>query len=177
MWKLALTGVWCVGVCLTAVYLASQWTPPPEEASAQYPILTEHEVVKSEMVTVPIIKETKVGGYVVAEVSLTANDEAWHNSVGPSAELTDELISVLQSTPVMTDPMFAADGLRSELVNRMNARVGMQAYYNALLTRLDYLTVSDLERMRMPGGNQMKSTSIVDKSALDVVPAAAAKGE
>lgn len=173
MWKLALTGVWCVVVSLTAVYAASQFTPTAEEPKAQYPLFTEHEVVKSEMVTVPIIKQTKVDGYVVAEVSLTANDEAWHNSVGPSAELTDELISVLQSTPVLTDPMFAADSLRSELVNRMNARVGMQAYYNTLLTRLDYLTVNDLERMRKPGGNQMKSTPIVDQAALDVVPAPA----
>jgi hypothetical protein len=170
MWKLGLLGVWCAAVSLTAVYVGFEWTQAPELASAQYPLLTEHEVVKSDLVTVPIIRAQKVNGYVVAEVTLTANDEAWRATTSPSTELTDELIATLMSTPVLTDPDFVADALRFDLVTRMNNRAGTTAYYKTLLTRLDYLTVADLERMRSPGGNVMKSKPIIDKSSLDVVP-------
>ncbi|WP_407815705.1 hypothetical protein, partial [Staphylococcus aureus] len=73
MWKIACSGAWCVLVCLVAVYAGFQWAPAPKQVETQSPGLTEHEVVKSAMVTVPIIRERKVDGYVVAEVTLTAN--------------------------------------------------------------------------------------------------------
>lgn len=177
MWKLGLTGAWCAGVCLASVYAAVQWAPAPKQAETQYPLMTEHETVKSEIVTVLIINGSKVDGYVVGEVTLTANEEAWHGSAGAAAELTDELIAVLQASPVLTDPEFSADTLRSHILYRMNARVGTQAYYRTLLNRLDYLTVDDLERMRSPGGNQMKSVAIVDEASLDVLPVSGGKSE
>ena len=177
MWKIAFSGAWCVLVCLVAVYAGFQWAPAPKQIEAQSPGLTEHEVVKSAMVTVPIIREKKVDGYVVAEVTLTANDEALRASPSPEAELTDELIATLLSGPVLTDPEFAADALRLDLVARMNKRIGLQAYYKTLITKLDYLTAADLERMRTSGANPMKVTPLVDKSLLDVVPGPVPKGE
>lgn len=158
MWKIACSGAWCVLVCLVAVYAGFQWAPAPKQVETQSPGLTEHEVVKSAMVTVPIIRERKVDGYVVAEVTLTANDEALRASPSPEAELTDELIATLLSGPVLTDPEFAADALRLDLVARMNKRIGLQAYYKTLITKLDYLTAADLERMRTSGANPMKVT-------------------
>jgi len=170
MWKIGFAGAWCVVVSLVAVYAGFQWAPAPKQVEAQSPRLAEHEVVKSAMVTVPIIRESKVDGYVVAEVTLTANDEALRASPSPEAELTDELIATLVSTPVLTDPEFTADTLRFDLVERMNKRAGLKAYYKTLITKLDYLTPADLERMRSSGASPLKVTPLVDKSQLDVMP-------
>ena len=170
MWKIAVSGVWCGVVFFVAGYAGFQWAPAPKQVEAQSPRLTEHEVVKAAMVTVPIIRENKVDGYVVADVTMTANDEALRASPSPEAELTDELIATLVSTPVLTDPEFAADTLRLDLVERMHKRTGLQAYYKTLITKLDYLTAADMDRMRTSGASPMKVTPLVDKSLLDVVP-------
>jgi len=45
-----------------------------------------------------------------------------------------------------------------------------QPSYHKIVTRLDYLTPADLERMRDPTRNQMKITPLVDKAWLDTVP-------
>ncbi len=42
-----------------------------------FPVLTEHRSISSGLVTVPLIREGQIDGYLMAEVSLTANDEAF----------------------------------------------------------------------------------------------------
>lgn len=170
MFKLGIIGVWCVSVCLVAFYI-SVTREPGTAVEPQFPVMTEHHVVKSDLVTVPVIRDKKVDGYVLAEVSLTANDEAFHHRDYTATELTDQLITVLQSgSPSLTDPDFTVDLIRAEIVKQMNERMGAQVFYNTLLTRLDYLTPADLERMRDPAGRQMKVTNVLDKSQLDQIP-------
>lgn len=172
MWKFGLVGFWCVGVCLTAVYLASRYQSPTIPAEPAFPILTEHHSVASDEVTVPIIRNGKLDGYLLAQVSVTANDEAYHHRFYPvSVDLTDQLMVLLQrNIPLLTDPDFTVDRLRGDLVKQMNERLGGQVFYNTLITRLDYLTPADLERMRDSARNRMKVTPLVDKALLDTVP-------
>jgi hypothetical protein len=171
MWKLTLVGAWCVGVCLTAVYFASQRQDVAPDPGA-FPDQSEHHVVKSDLVTVPVIADGKVEGYIVAEVSLTANDEAFHHRSYPaSVDVTDELTGFLQAKRyVPTSKDFDIDLLRTRLVGQMNVRFGGKVFFKTLVTRLDYLTTADLSRMRDPKRNQMRSTPIVPPEWLDVLP-------
>lgn len=172
MLKYGIIGVWCAGVCLTAVYAGWQYKLTPEPVEPRFPLLTEHHSVASDMVTVPIVRNKEINGYVVAKVSLTANDEAYHDRTYPiSVDLTDQLLSLLQAgMPVLTDPDFTVDLLRKELVDQMNTRLGRKVFYNALITQLDYLTPADIERLSDPVRSQMKVTPLVDQTLLDAVP-------
>lgn len=171
MLKHGIIGVWCAAVCLAAVHAGSQYGVSDVPSERRFPLLTEHHSVASDMVTVPIVRNKEINGYVIAKVSLTANDEAYHDRTYPiSLDVTDQLMSLLQAgMPILTDPGFTVDRLRQELVEQMNARLGRKVFYNSLVTQLDYLTPADIERSRDPARNRMKVTPLVDQALLDVV--------
>lgn len=176
MLKLGLIGVWCATVSLASVYAAVNWRPTEVTAEEQFPVMSKHHVVKSGLVTVPIIKGSKLDGYVVAEVTLTANDQPWHHRTYPEAELTDQLLTTLQSGfPLPTDEEFTLDLIRSELVDQMNNRLGAQAYFETLVTKLDYLTLDDVARLNDPVRSRMKVIPVVKKENLDVLATDGAK--
>nr|WP_313533777.1 hypothetical protein [Brucella anthropi] len=172
MWKYGLVGLWCACVCLAAVYLTVRQRLSNAPTEAAFPVLTEHHVVSSDMVTVPIVKEGKVDGYFLAQVALTANDEAYHRRSYPAGvDLTDQLITFLQSgTPILADRDFSLETMRSDLVGQMNRRFGEEVFYKALVARLDYLTADDLHRLRDPARHLMKAVSLIEKDMLDVAP-------
>jgi len=174
MWKHGLIGLWCMSISLAAVYASFLYSSSsaPTDLADTCPVLTEHHSISSGLVTVPLIRKGEVDGYLMAEVSLTANDEAFlHRGYPVNVDLTDQLMTVLQSGALTAaDAKFMMQRLRDDLVEQMNQRLGMQVFYRALVQRLDYITPKDMERMRNPSRNQMAVTSIIDKSLLDVVP-------
>lgn len=176
MLKLAIVGGWCAAVCLASVYLTITYKPEPPPPEPQFPVLAEHHVVQSDVVSAPIIKKGEVEGYFIAQVSLTANDGAWHHRDYPWVELTDELITFLQNSALPTEPEFNLADFRKDVLVRMNKRMGSDVFYKVLVTKLDYLTQADLERMRDPVRSQMKVIPIVDKARLDVLPDSVGRG-
>lgn len=177
MWKHGLIGLWCMTISLAAVYESFLYSSSsaPTDLADTFPVLTEHHSISSGLVTVPLIRKGQVDGYLMAEVSLTANDEAFlHRGYPVSVDLADQLMTVLRSgAPTVADADFTIQRLRDDLVAQMNQRLGMQVFYRALVQRLDYITPADMERMRDPSRNEMTVTPVIDKALLDVVPASA----
>lgn len=64
-------------------YAGSQYGLSSGPAEPRFPILSEHHSVSSDLVTVPIVWYKKIDGYVIAKVTLTANDEAYHRRDHP----------------------------------------------------------------------------------------------
>ncbi len=165
MWKHALIGTWCAVLCLSAVYLGATYSPRERSVEPQFPILSEHHIISLEPMTVPIVREGQLKGYVVAEVSLTANDEAWHGRKFPTIEMSDQLMTTLQTLPVMADPNFDLKEVRAGIVAKMNERFGAEAFFQAVLARLEFLSVADIEKTRNPEIYRVKSTSIAKQPA------------
>ena len=165
MWKHALIGIWCAMLSLSAVYLGATYSPRERTVEPRFPVLTEHHIIGLEPATVPIVREGQLKGYVIAEVSLTASDEAWHGRKFPVVEMSDQLITSLQTLPVMTDPNFDLKKIRAGIVAQMNERFGADAFYQTILARLEFLSVSDIEKTRNPELYRIKSTSIAKKPA------------
>lgn len=115
--------------------------------------------------TVPIVREGQLKGYVVAEVSLTANDEAWHGRKFPTIEMSDQLMATLRTLPVTANSNFDFKEIRAGIVAKMNERFGAGAFYQTVLARLEFLSLTDIERTRNPELYRVKSMSVAKQPA------------
>lgn len=165
MWKHALIGTWCATLSLGAVCLGVAYSPRERSVAPQFPVLSEHHIVSLEPMTVPIVREGQLKGYVVAEVSLTANDEAWHGRKFPTIEMSDQLMATLRTLPVTANSNFDFKEIRAGIVAKMNERFGAGAFYQTVLARLEFLSLTDIERTRNPELYRVKSMSVAKQPA------------
>ncbi|MBZ8131809.1 hypothetical protein [Afifella sp. IM 167] len=147
MIKTIMTGLWACVIALLASFFAAQWKadirPAPEGAH-----LEALETHKLEPLTVPMINDGTVEGYVLARLVFTANTGAVHKlSVDPAPFVTDEAFREIYNNGKIEFGQIAKynlDKMVENIKDSVNRRLGPEVIDSILVEEINYAEHSDV---------------------------------
>jgi hypothetical protein len=147
MIKLVLVGVWVSLVTLASSYAAVTWrggTEASPEVSHESPKSDSGlEHVRPKMISVPIIADGAVGGYVVAQFVFTVDAKDLKRlSVPPEPLLLDEAFKTIYAGESVDFRHFRKQdlpGLSKKIKGGVNKRIGSELVKDVLIQELNYV--------------------------------------
>ncbi|MFA6031947.1 MAG: hypothetical protein WC889_03490 [Myxococcota bacterium] len=147
MTRLLLLGLWICGVTLASSHTAVLWragSPPAEEA----PFLEGLDYEETNPVTVPILSNGVVQGYVVAQFVFTADAHTLRQmTVKPHAFISDEAIRAIYSNAKVDFSKLERvdiDALLKTVKTNVNARFGGDLIKDVLVKDFNYVRKEQL---------------------------------
>lgn len=152
MLKLILTGVWVAVVTLGSVYASIQMSKPIDPAEEVAKQKAQEELVRGEMVTLPVLENGDVVGYFITKTSYVIDKNKMVGVTLPvPALLTDELYTALvgdRLIRVKENRGFDVKAFRERVKDSLNKRLGTDAVVDVILEQVDYLSKEDLKASR-----------------------------
>ena len=145
MIRLILSGLWVCLVTLASTYAAVSWLAPrPPEAETQIQKLNGGlESVKTRMISVPVIGEGTIHGYVTAQFVFTVDGKAMkHLAVKPDAFLLDEAFKAIYGGESVDFRHFTKRDLQAlskQIGDNVNRRLGARLVEDVLVQELNYI--------------------------------------
>jgi hypothetical protein len=155
MVKATAIGVWACVVALGSSYAAATWmsggTVAVEVAKSQEK-LDGLEYRKPAPITVPMISDGRLRGYVVAKIVFTANAKDLHDFPGaPQPFILDEAFRrIYTDGKVEFDHLskYNLDDITAKIKADVNARLGSDLIHDVLIDELNYV---DKNSLKQPG--------------------------
>ncbi|MDX2202969.1 MAG: hypothetical protein NW223_09470 [Hyphomicrobiaceae bacterium] len=142
MIKMIIAGVWVCLVTLGAAYGAFQWQAnqkPETDAKPKAP----KEAVKTRMISVPIIMEGALQGYVMAQLTFTVDAKIYKEmQIKPQEYLLDEAFKVIYGEggiDFRNAKKQDLGGITAKIASSTNARLGQPLVEDVLIQELNYL--------------------------------------
>lgn len=147
MMKFLVVGIWACLVTLGSVFGATQWQKSRESAKAS--AHADLEVRKTRPLSVPMISDGKVAGYVIAQFAFTVDTKSAGAglSVPPDVFLLDEAFKMLYGDPKLDFrhlEKYDVGDFGKTMVSRVNARLGAPALTEVLLQDFNYVSRADI---------------------------------
>lgn len=148
MLKFVVAGIWICAATVGSIFFAFSAAAPagPEEAPAPY--FGGLDYVKTDIVSIPVVKQGGVQGYFLARMVYTVEKEKMAKLSVPAQPLIiDELYSYLYSSPeidftqVKTLDLAA---LKTGIRDAINKKLGDTLIHEVLVEQVDYLSKTDI---------------------------------
>ena len=150
MIKFALAAIWICVATLGAVVFAFQSAGAKvDTATASEPsMMGGLDYVKTEVISVPLIRNGDVAGYFLSRLVYTVRPEEMKKLTVPAnALITDSVYSYIYSSPEIdfsrTDRL-DLDAFRTHMRDAINARVKYNLVQDVLIEQVDYLTKAEI---------------------------------
>ena len=163
MLKFVAAAVWICAVTLGAVFYSFQTTGSHEGDAKAKPFLGGLDYVKTDIVSVPLVREASVQGYFLTRLVYTVEPAQMKKlSVPAGAIITDEVYSYIYSHPQID--FRKADtvdlgAFRAGIRDAVNARIGEKLVNEVLVDQIDFLTKDDIR------DNARRSRKDIDPTA------------
>ncbi len=148
MVKPLLAGLWAVIVTLGSFYGVMLMKSGSEAAIAPRQIFTALEQVKTEVISVPMIHEGRIQGYVLARFAYLMDAERRKKlSVDPGLIITDEAFRIIYASPVrdfQRIEKYDLASLTERLKKRVNERLGTELVQDVLVESINYVARSEI---------------------------------
>jgi len=146
-------GVWAIVVALIAGYVAATWntgaTVDKVRAESKPSGL---ETLHPAAITVPMISDGKLRGYVVAKIGFTADAAALHNApIDPQPFVADEAFRhIYTDGKVEFDHLakYNLDKITGAIRDAVNKRLGTDLIKDILIEELNYVDSEQLKRQQ-----------------------------
>lgn len=142
MIKMIIAGLWVCVITLGAAYGAFQWQANQKPESDAKP-KTPKEAVKTRMISVPIINEGAVQGYVMAQLTFAVDAKIFKEmTIKPQEYLLDEAFKVIYSEGGIDFRNAKKQdlvGITTKIAENTNARLGQNLVEDVLIQELNYL--------------------------------------
>jgi len=144
MIKLLVVGIWVCAVTLGSIYVAATWRSSP----AQQPAQEHHDSggvdhLKARVISVPIIAESAVQGYVVAQFVFALDSKlAKSLPIKPEPLLLDEAFRTVYADESIDFRRFRRQDLTAlskKILVGANKRLGSQVVRDVLIQELNYV--------------------------------------
>ena len=147
MIKFLVVGVWACLVTLGSVFGATQWQKSRDAAKEN--AHADLEVRKTRPLSVPMISEGKVAGYVIAQFAFTVDVKGIGaaSSLPPDVFLLDEAFKTLYGDPKLDFrhlEKYDVGEFGKTMVSRVNTRLGAPVLTEVLLQEFTYVSRSDM---------------------------------
>ena len=152
MIKLIVVGVWICAATIGAVFFAFQSAGSKAEAGAKEEanptMMGGLDYVKTEVMSVPLIRDGEVQGYFLSRLVYTVNPvEMKKLTVPAQAVITDAVYSYVYSSPEVdftrTDRL-DLDAFRTNMRDTINSRVQHDLVKDVLIEQVEYLTKAEI---------------------------------
>jgi flagellar basal body-associated protein FliL len=153
--KMLVVGVWASVVALASSYAAATFgltsvAPEPARVEAQGPVVNGLEYRKPPALTVPMISDGRLRGYVVAKIVFTASAEALRGfPIDPQPFVMDEAFRrIYTEGKVEFDKMskYNLEDITKAIKTNVNARLGSELIQDVLLDEINYVDKDSLKQ-------------------------------
>jgi hypothetical protein len=144
MIKPMLMGVWVCLITLGAAYAGATWQKP-ESATDQHKhgAAADLAPLRTRMISVPVVADGGVRGYVVAQFAFTAPAALMRQlPVKPDVFVVDEAFQLIFSGEMIDFRNFKKQDLTTlsrKIVENVNKRLGMHVVEDVLIQELNYV--------------------------------------
>ena len=143
MIKLIVCGLWVCLVTLASTYAAVSWhtarAPEPETQK----LFSGLETVRTRMISVPVVADGAIHGYVMAQFVFTADAKVMKNlSVKPDVFLLDEAFKTIYGGESIDFRQFKKQdlpGLSKRIADNVNKRLSVRLIDEVLVQELNYI--------------------------------------
>ncbi|MDX2266256.1 MAG: hypothetical protein NW215_14945 [Hyphomicrobiales bacterium] len=147
MIKMLLSGAWGACVALVCAQVAMTWGAPSGAAAPERPQPTP---VKLSPLSVPIIADGKIQGYIVARLSFSADGARGKTAPAAlDAFLSDEAFRTIYSDESIDFRSLKKHDLAAfaeKVVERVNARLGGPVVLNGFVDEFNYVPIEEARR-------------------------------
>jgi flagellar basal body-associated protein FliL len=170
MIKFIVAGLWLCAVTIGAVFYSfstssTSAAPEPEPA-----LLGGLDYVKTEVLSVPVLKKGGIVGYFLARFVYTVDPKKMQKLSAPAnALIADELYTYLFSNPNIDFTEVASldiDAMRAGVRDAINKRVGEEFVHDVIIEQIDFLSKEQIRdntiRRRTGGSDSGKKAAKAD---------------
>jgi hypothetical protein len=144
MIKLVVCGVWALIVSLASAYAAVSWQAARQGAPAAEKYFGGVETLRTKLISVPIVVDGAVQGYVVAQFIFTVDANLLKRlSVKPDVFLIDEAFKIIYSGEMMDFRRIKKQdlgALSKVIVGNVNKRFGAPFVDDVMIQELNYIS-------------------------------------
>jgi hypothetical protein len=144
MIKPILTGVWVCAATIGSAYLGVSWQRPAAASNHQdHGASSDLVLTRTRMISVPIVADGGIRGYVVAQFAFTAPTKLMKQmSVKPDMYVLDEAFQLIFSGEMIDFRQFRKQDLPAlgkKIAENVNKRLGVQVVEDVLVQELNYV--------------------------------------
>ncbi|TIU46146.1 MAG: hypothetical protein E5W19_27570 [Mesorhizobium sp.] len=148
MIKVIAIAVWICAATLGAVFYSFQATGERGVGEKPKPMLGGLDYVKTDVISVPLIHDSKIDGYFLAKLVYTVEPEQIKKlSIPAEALITDEVYSYLYAHPQIDFTKKATvdlDAFRAAIRDTINTRVGATLVHEVLIDQVNFLSKDEI---------------------------------
>lgn len=146
MIKPILTGLWVSAATMGSAYLGVAWqrpSAPAGDAPGHGSVSSDLTLVRTRMISVPIVADGGIRGYVVAQFAFTSPARLMKQlSVKPDQYVLDEAFQLIFSGEMIDFRQFKKQDLPSlgkKIADNVNKRLGVHVVDDVLVQELNYV--------------------------------------
>jgi hypothetical protein len=146
MIKPILTGVWVSAATMGAAYVGAIWQKPPATTERQHgghQAANEMTPIRTRMISVPVVADGGIRGYVVAQFAFTAPAALVKQlPVKPDLFVVDEAFALIYAGDMIDFRQFKKQDLAPlgrKIAENVNKRLGVQVVEDVFLQELNYV--------------------------------------
>jgi len=148
MIKFIVAGLWLCAVTIGAVFYSFQWSGAKASAEPPPALLGGLDYVKTEVLSVPVLKQGSIVGYFLAQLVYTVEPERLKKLSVPADTLfSDELYSYLFSNPSVDfteTKKLDLDQFRNGVREAINKRLGEELIHDVMIDQVDFLSKEEI---------------------------------
>ncbi|ESY88558.1 hypothetical protein NKI51_19585 [Mesorhizobium australicum] len=148
MIKVIAIAVWICAATLGAVFYSFQAAGEQGVGEKPKPMLGGLDYVKTDIISVPLIHDSKIDGYFLAKLVYTVEPEQIKKlSIPAEALITDQVYSYLYANPQIDFTKKATldlDAFRAAIRDTINTRVGATLVHEVLIDQVNFLSKDEI---------------------------------
>lgn len=148
MIKFVAAALWICAVTLGAVFYSFQAASQRGAAEPPKPMLGGLDYVKTDIISVPLIRDARIDGYFLTKLVYTVEPEQIKKlSIPADALITDQVYSYLYANPQVDftkKDTIDLDAFRKSIQDSINARVGVELVHEVLIDQVNFLSKDEI---------------------------------
>lgn len=148
MIKFIAAALWICAATLGAVFYSFQAAGERGVGEPPKPMLGGLDYVKTDIISVPLIRDAKIDGYFLTKLVYTVEpNQIKKLSIPAPALITDQVYSYLYSNPQIDftkKETIDLDAFRKAIRDTVNARVGVELVHDVLIDQVNFLSKDEI---------------------------------
>lgn len=148
MLKFAVAAIWICAATIGSMYYAFTSAAPPAEKEAPPEFFGGLDYVKTDVISVPVVRDHRIQGYFLTRLVYTAEPAKLHRLTLPAQTLlVDHVYSHLYGNPQIdftNKNGLDLDAFRNGIREAVNKRVGDRLVHEVLVEQIDFLTKDEI---------------------------------
>ncbi|MDX8432901.1 MULTISPECIES: hypothetical protein [Mesorhizobium] len=148
MIKFIAAAIWICAATLGAVFYSFQAAGKAGVGETPKPMLGGLDYVKTDIISVPLIRDGRIDGYFLTKLVYTVEPEQIKKlSIPAQALITDQVYSYLYSNPQIDftkKDTIDLDTFRKAIHDTINARVGVELVHDVLVDQVNFLSKDEI---------------------------------